>query len=109
MVEYHHFSNHCFIQFDGTPYFSAVGASVFTGAATNTNANIEERGKSKILVIIFPNLTLPNVTSFNKHHSGHLAHLLWSAFRRSRLDVFLRIVETKILKTFLGKYHCLFQ
>ena len=43
MVEYHHFSNHCFIQLDRTPYFSEVGAYVFTAAATNIKANIEKR------------------------------------------------------------------
>ena len=51
MVEYHHFSNHCFIQFDGTPYFSEVSASVFTGAAANTNANIEERENRKFWLL----------------------------------------------------------
>ena len=67
------------------------------------------KGKIEDFGIIFPNLTLPNVTSFNKHRFGHLVHFLWSAFRHSRLDVILRIVATKILKTFPGKYHRLFQ
>ena len=52
MVEYHHFSNHYFIQFDRTPYFSEVGASACTGAATNTNANIEERENQRFWLLV---------------------------------------------------------
>ena len=40
-----------FIQFDGTPYFSEVSTSVFTGAAANTNANIEERENRKFWLL----------------------------------------------------------
>ena len=55
MVEYHHFSNHYFIQFDRTPYFSEVGASACTGAATNTNANIEERENRRFWLLVSQN------------------------------------------------------
>ena len=55
MMEYHHFSNHYFIQFDRTPYFLEVSASVFTGAATNTNANIEERENRRFWLLFSQN------------------------------------------------------